>query len=166
MVEVYNGNSWGVVCSTNWNMKSSQVACRELGFPIVESWNYALPPQSGTGKFLSTSASCNGSENALSQCINPVWKKTSCSGGKVVKLHCSSGMFARCLTYMCFLRKQNLWLADVLKQHLWVVELTEWWAVHMVMDKNFSIFRNSESKALGTFLKNKKSLRNNSMREW
>ena len=100
MVEVYDDNLWGLVCSTNWNMKSSQVACRQLGFPIVQSWNYASAPPSRTTKFLSTSASCNGSENALSQCINPVKKKTSCSGGKVVRLHCSSGMFDRFFTFI------------------------------------------------------------------
>ncbi|XP_030839499.1 uncharacterized protein LOC105444869 [Strongylocentrotus purpuratus] len=61
---------WGTVCSIGWDIKDTEVVCRELGFQGANSFVSSNSPfGQGSAPILITNSDCNGNESSLNDCI-------------------------------------------------------------------------------------------------
>jgi hypothetical protein len=72
-VQVFNGTSWGFVCSDNWNQAASRVVCKQLcygtnAFEPLPGVIAASVPDPSNKLFLLPGFSCLGNESSLLDC--------------------------------------------------------------------------------------------------
>lgn len=68
MLEIYNDNTWSLVCYEDWSEIDSLVACKQLGYSQVEYHTYIYNDylNTFTGNF--SSVNCTGNEQNLGSC--------------------------------------------------------------------------------------------------
>lgn len=66
-VEMQLGGVWLRICDYGWSSNDAQVACRQLGFPGVLSYQSAWSPR-GSGRFATYNLNCIGDEASLVTC--------------------------------------------------------------------------------------------------
>ena len=87
-LEVYYNGTWGTVCDDNWDIYSSAVVCRQLGF------RYALQPYGdayygqGTGPIWLDNVNCNGDEASLFSCRHAGIGNSNCHHNEDVSVRC------------------------------------------------------------------------------
>ncbi|XP_065830656.1 deleted in malignant brain tumors 1 protein-like isoform X2 [Oscarella lobularis] len=99
-VELYYNGEWGTVCDTDWDLRDSNVVCRQLGLGRALTYSNSIP---GKGSILLSGVRCNGSEEGLAQCLSDgVFRRTSgnCSHSDDVYISCEDG---RCLELYVYL---------------------------------------------------------------
>jgi hypothetical protein len=64
-LELFVNNQWGTVCNDAWDMRDTQVACRQLGFLGAKRF---YTHSGGTGNILLDDVNCKGTESNLLQC--------------------------------------------------------------------------------------------------
>ena len=70
-VEVCNDRMWGTVCDNGWDAADAQVACRQLGYPLIEAQILTgSDVPDGTGQIWLYQVHCDGTETSLSHCFN------------------------------------------------------------------------------------------------
>ena len=87
-VELYYNGEWGTVCDTDWDLRDSNVVCRQLGLGRALTYSNSIP---GKGSILLSGVRCNGSEEGLAQCLSDgVFRRTSgnCSHSDDVYISC------------------------------------------------------------------------------
>ncbi len=79
-VEIFQNNTWGSVCDTDWDSNDAQVTCRQLGLPhagamAVTGGRFG----EGTGPIWLSELQCNGTEDALVDCAKSTdWQSNDC----------------------------------------------------------------------------------------
>lgn len=86
---------WGTVCDDSWDLQDANVVCRQLDFQSAsEAWSSAHFG-AGTGPILFDDLRCDGSENALSECLHSGFGVHNCGHGEDAGVTCS--MSGECL---------------------------------------------------------------------
>ncbi|XP_038071403.1 uncharacterized protein LOC119740235 isoform X2 [Patiria miniata] len=88
VLEVFYNNEWGTVCDEGWDVKDSEVVCRQLGYKGVKYWRSS--PQLWYNlhfdRFISVmfkNVDCEGTEESLFDCPKSDWydfDDFSCTG--------------------------------------------------------------------------------------
>ncbi|KAM5174133.1 uncharacterized protein ACOB7L_013965 [Callospermophilus lateralis] len=77
-VEILHQHSWGTVCGDSWDLKDSQVVCRQLGCgEAFNAWLYAQVEE-GSRPIWLTQLACTGEEAYLWNCPSLGWGKNRC----------------------------------------------------------------------------------------
>ncbi|XP_008104973.3 deleted in malignant brain tumors 1 protein isoform X1 [Anolis carolinensis] len=92
-VEVYYEGAWGTVCGNNWDIKNSQVVCRQLGcgnaVQIVPWPRFGQ----GSGRILLDGVQCEGDEAFLWDCKNRGWGVHSCTHQQDATILCQDEIY-------------------------------------------------------------------------
>ena len=67
-LEVYHNELWGTVCDDLFDLDSARVACRQLGFTDVLSWESSFSYADANGPIGIHSVQCDGDEESLLNC--------------------------------------------------------------------------------------------------
>ena len=67
-VEVYHNGLWGTVCDDFFDLDDARVACRQLGFSDVISWESSFGYEDANGPIGIHSVECGGNESQLLDC--------------------------------------------------------------------------------------------------
>ena len=67
-LEVYHNELWGTVCDDFFDLDSARVACRQLGFTDVLSWESSFGYADANGPIGIHSVQCDGDEESLLNC--------------------------------------------------------------------------------------------------
>ncbi|XP_038154305.1 soluble scavenger receptor cysteine-rich domain-containing protein SSC5D-like [Cyprinodon tularosa] len=81
-VEVYDGQTWGSVCGSSWDMDDAEVVCRELGCDRA----YGAPIKAyapADGSIHLTNLRCSGSEGSLLDCGHSEFGSYNCENTAV-----------------------------------------------------------------------------------
>ena len=66
-LELYINGQWGTVCDDSWDIRDTQVACRQLGFMgSKRHWSFG----GGAGRIWLDNVNCNGAETNLLCCAH------------------------------------------------------------------------------------------------
>uniref|UniRef100_A0A8C5ZTX1 Antigen WC1.1-like n=1 Tax=Marmota marmota marmota TaxID=9994 RepID=A0A8C5ZTX1_MARMA len=77
-VEILHQHSWGTVCGDSWDLKDSQVVCRQMGCgEAFNAWLYAQVEE-GSRPIWLTQLACTGEEAYLWNCPSLGWGKNKC----------------------------------------------------------------------------------------
>ncbi|KAG3292472.1 antigen WC1.1-like [Ictidomys tridecemlineatus] len=77
-VEILHQHSWGTVCGDSWDLKDSQVVCRQMGCgEAFNAWLYAQVEE-GSRPIWLTQLACTGEEDYLWNCPSLGWGKNKC----------------------------------------------------------------------------------------
>ncbi|XP_071819857.1 scavenger receptor cysteine-rich domain-containing group B protein-like isoform X2 [Apostichopus japonicus] len=103
-IEIYHNGEWGTVCDDDWEEDDAQVACRQLGYPTVDSYggsaNYGDRYDSSAyygesyggsaqyGPIMLDDVRCDGSEYMLTQCGHNGWYQHNCGHGEDAWVTC------------------------------------------------------------------------------
>eukprot|EP00118_Oscarella_pearsei_P020627 m.224758 g.224758 ORF g.224758 m.224758 type:complete len:1431 (+) comp40003_c2_seq6:15-4307(+) len=86
-VEVFYNNTWGGVCSDNFDINDANVVCRELDFPAAIEYSSFFG--NGIGPTWMSNVSCKGYETNLTDCNFDGWGRSgSCSQSRDVGVIC------------------------------------------------------------------------------
>ncbi|XP_071482224.1 scavenger receptor cysteine-rich domain-containing protein DMBT1-like [Diadema antillarum] len=86
-LEIYHNYEWGTICDDGWSTNEALVACRQLGFPGVESASGYYG--TGDGPIHLDGVSCTGYESQLIDCNNNGWGAHDCQHYEDVGIWCS-----------------------------------------------------------------------------
>lgn len=91
-LEVRYRGEWGQVCDDHFDIKSANVACRQLGFRKATRVYHRAGQlfTTGNGKIFLDDVQCKGNEERLEDCHHSPWYKHNCSPDEVVALECDS----------------------------------------------------------------------------
>ncbi|KAK3544492.1 hypothetical protein QTP86_013148 [Hemibagrus guttatus] len=78
-LEVYHNSTWGYVCDDQWNIRNTQVVCRQLGCGSALSADRNVSSGSGEGTIWLNRVKCRGDEIHLWDCHRSLKKHTDCS---------------------------------------------------------------------------------------
>lgn len=67
-LEVYHNGLWGTVCDDFFGLDDARVACRQLGYADVVSWEDSFSYADANGPIGIHSVQCNGDEDRLLNC--------------------------------------------------------------------------------------------------
>ncbi|XP_071819145.1 scavenger receptor cysteine-rich domain-containing group B protein-like [Apostichopus japonicus] len=87
-IEIYHYGEWGTICDDGWERNDAHVACRQLGYPTVDSYGGNAKYSEGSGPIMLDDVSCDGSEHMLTQCSNSGWYKHNCNHGEDAWVNC------------------------------------------------------------------------------
>ncbi|PIK61635.1 putative deleted in malignant brain tumors 1 protein-like, partial [Apostichopus japonicus] len=113
-IEIYHNGEWGTICDDDWDDDDAQVACRQLGYPTVDSYggsayygdrygssaNYGDRYDSSAyygesyggsaqyGPIMLDDVICDGSEYMLTQCGHNGWYQHNCDHGEDAWVTC------------------------------------------------------------------------------
>ena len=96
-IEVLFKAEWGTVCDDGWTMNSTEVVCRQLGFPGAIKTQKFGP---GTGLILFDDVRCTGEETALLYCPHNGFGVHNCFHGEDVGVVCQRTSV--CMHFMLF----------------------------------------------------------------
>ncbi|XP_028322601.1 scavenger receptor cysteine-rich domain-containing group B protein isoform X1 [Gouania willdenowi] len=88
-VEIFNQGKWGTVCDDDWNLRSAQVVCQQVGCGHAK----AAPTNSyfghGRGLILLDNVQCEGIEQNLTKCRSRGWGVHNCGHHEDAGVVCS-----------------------------------------------------------------------------
>ncbi|PIK53454.1 putative deleted in malignant brain tumors 1 protein isoform X1 [Apostichopus japonicus] len=87
-IEIYHYGEWGTVCDDDWEEDDAQVACRQLGYPTVDSYGGSANYGEGSGPIMLDDVRCDGSEYMLTQCGHNGWYQHDCEHGEDAWVNC------------------------------------------------------------------------------
>ncbi|KAG7277961.1 hypothetical protein CRUP_022131, partial [Coryphaenoides rupestris] len=87
-LEIFHSNSWGTVCDDEWELKTADVVCRQLGCGQALSSPGNLEFGPGSGPIWLDNVVCNGEEEALSQCAHQEFGEHNCGHHEDVGVIC------------------------------------------------------------------------------
>ncbi|XP_071947979.1 glycerotoxin paralog 1-like isoform X1 [Antedon mediterranea] len=87
-LEIKANNTWGTVCDDFWDETTSNVACRQLGFPAGLRHSFAGPKKGGSGRIILDDVRCDGNEKYLTSC--DFIDGSDCEHSEDVTLVCSA----------------------------------------------------------------------------
>ncbi|XP_071840225.1 neurotrypsin-like [Apostichopus japonicus] len=87
-IEIYHYGEWGTVCDDDWEEDDAQVACRQLGYPTVDSYGGSANYGEGSGPIMLDDVRCDGSEYMLTQCRHNGWYQHDCEHGEDAWVNC------------------------------------------------------------------------------
>lgn len=67
-VEIKYNDEWGTVCDDDWDIHSSSVVCRMLGYTEAELAMHSAYFGSGNGPILLDNVHCKGHEKNITDC--------------------------------------------------------------------------------------------------
>ncbi|XP_029427837.1 scavenger receptor cysteine-rich type 1 protein M130-like [Rhinatrema bivittatum] len=88
-LEVYYDDTWGTVCSDDWDARDAAVVCKQLGCGSAIETTRQNPFGPGSGPVWLQRVFCSGSESHLSQCGSWVSQQFACSHNRDVGVTCS-----------------------------------------------------------------------------
>ncbi|XP_043944244.1 deleted in malignant brain tumors 1 protein-like [Protopterus annectens] len=99
-LEVYSDGKWKPVCTANFNINHTKVACRQLSCGIPVSM---YSTGGGYGDILLSNLECNGSESSFSYCLPSTHEVQNCTQNQSVVLTCSGPLGLQFLNsqYIC-----------------------------------------------------------------
>ena len=88
----YNNGDWGTVCSRQWTLTDSDVACRMIGFNSAISMGGASRYGQGVGDILLDNVTCYGNERTLLDCPHSAFNSVvqDCRHEDDVGINCTS----------------------------------------------------------------------------
>ncbi|XP_077981230.1 scavenger receptor cysteine-rich domain-containing protein DMBT1-like isoform X2 [Glandiceps talaboti] len=86
-LEIYHNGKWGSVCDDNFNSKSVEVVCQQLGYLPGIFLNLAAFGE-GDGHIWLDDVSCSGLETSLSDCYHGNWGSHDCTHSEDVSVLC------------------------------------------------------------------------------
>ncbi|XP_071819842.1 scavenger receptor cysteine-rich domain-containing group B protein-like isoform X2 [Apostichopus japonicus] len=101
-IEIYHNGEWGTICDDDWDEDDAHVACRQLGYPTVDSYggsayygdryggsaSYGESYGEGSGPIMLDDVRCDGSEYMLTQCGHNGWYQHNCGHGEDAWVTC------------------------------------------------------------------------------
>ncbi|XP_071841195.1 neurotrypsin-like [Apostichopus japonicus] len=87
-IEIYHYGEWGTVCDDDWEEDDAQVACRQLGYPTVDSYGGSANYGEGSGPIMLDDVRCDGSEYMLTQGSHNGWYQHNCEHGEDAWVNC------------------------------------------------------------------------------
>ncbi|RDD35931.1 Scavenger receptor cysteine-rich domain superfamily protein, partial [Trichoplax sp. H2] len=98
-VQIYHDGRWGAICDHGWSMQDAQVACRQLGFANVSTYQCCSQYGSARIQIWLRYLGCTGNETSLLQCSRSNWTDTgSCNNYNYAGVTCLTGS---CASYPC-----------------------------------------------------------------
>ncbi|EDV26977.1 uncharacterized protein TRIADDRAFT_22638, partial [Trichoplax adhaerens] len=90
-VQIYHDGRWGAICDHGWSMQDAQVACRQLGFANVSTYQCCSQYGSARIQIWLRYLGCTGNETSLLQCSRSNWTDTgSCNNYNYAGVTCLS----------------------------------------------------------------------------
>ncbi|XP_078614542.1 uncharacterized protein LOC144883781 isoform X2 [Branchiostoma floridae x Branchiostoma japonicum] len=87
-VEVLHGGVWGTVCDRGWDVRDTDVVCRQLGYLEAATAEKAAAFGEGTGPIWMDDATCTGYETSLTKCGHAGWNTSNCDHGQDAGVIC------------------------------------------------------------------------------
>ncbi|XP_038054128.1 deleted in malignant brain tumors 1 protein-like isoform X2 [Patiria miniata] len=78
-VELYQGNAWGTLCDTDWDVMDAEVVCRQLGFSGAAEAKSGAHYGQGEGPVYMDGLACDGSESKIWDCPSFCWEEVACN---------------------------------------------------------------------------------------
>ena len=89
-LEIYYRGIWGTVCDDGFDRNDAFVACRQLGFADVVSWDDSFGQELPAGPINMHSLRCIGNESYLIDCpFEDDFSLYFCHHAEDVQLHCA-----------------------------------------------------------------------------
>ena len=89
LLEVYRGNTWGVVCDDGFDMIAANVACKQLGYQNAAS--YETSPDTGKVNYHVDGVSCTSEDRRIQECAQNQPGVFDCSAHANSGITCSGG---------------------------------------------------------------------------
>nr|XP_033817875.1 scavenger receptor cysteine-rich type 1 protein M130-like isoform X2 [Geotrypetes seraphini] len=115
ILAVNHNDQWGTVCAHGWDLRDSQVICRELdcGYPVLHEWQHFH--NQGDGPIWIHEMNCNGTESHLNECKAKPFGTNNCNHREDVNVICSDIRLLDgpnyCAGRMEMLTENNTWVA-------------------------------------------------------
>ena len=87
-VEVYQNDTWGTVCTDDWNMQDATVICHQLGYINATAVLGSTRFGAGSGPTLFTELACIGNESIITECHHLLTGVHNCSHSEDVGVVC------------------------------------------------------------------------------
>ncbi|XP_078343106.1 protein bark beetle-like isoform X1 [Oculina patagonica] len=84
-LEIFLNGQWGTVCDDSWDMRDTEVACRQLGFLEAKSY---YTHGNGTGPNWLDNVNCQGTEISLLECKHIGIGVHNCGHSKDIGIEC------------------------------------------------------------------------------
>ncbi|XP_072013340.1 scavenger receptor cysteine-rich domain-containing protein DMBT1-like [Amphiura filiformis] len=90
-LEIYYGGIWGTICDDYFDYDDGTVACKQLGFEVVNQVVTENIYGTGSGPIWLDDIQCAGNETTLSACSHAGWSVNNCGHLEDVGLICRDG---------------------------------------------------------------------------
>ena len=88
LLEVYINGEWGTVCNDNWGSSDALVACRQLGYSGVSSYDISVANSPSSQRIWLDHVGCSGTESKLINCNHRGYGVHNCSHSEDVGIRC------------------------------------------------------------------------------
>ena len=90
-VELYEKDTWGTICDTDWDIIDAGVVCRQLGFSGAKEAKTGSFFGEPEGPKYMQGVSCDGSEAKITDCPSHCWDEPRCNITETAGVVCLRG---------------------------------------------------------------------------